>query len=1107
MKNSKYFILLFYLLLITNCTPKPGAGDWFQLLEVDHTRLDFSNSLEQTTSFNVFDYMYFFNGGGVGIGDFNNDGLVDLYFSANMESNKMFLNEGDLRFKDVTQEAGVQGTDAWSTGISVIDINNDGLLDIYVNVVGDYDVLTGVNQLYVCLGIEDGIPRYEDQAVDYGLDLVGFGTQAAFVDFDLDGDLDMYQLNHSLHQNGTFGPRDSFEGKMHPTAGDKYLENQDGVFKDVTGAVGIKSTVIGYGLGLSIGDLNFDGWPDIYIGNDFHENDYLYLNNTDGTFSEVLTKQIMHTSRFSMGTDIGDINNDGNPEVISLDMLPYDPYILKSSLGEDGYDVFKFKKSFGYNDQFARNNLQLNHGDNTYSEIGLFSGIYATDWSWAPLFMDFDNDGYNDLFVSNGIPRRMNDIDYANFQFSSEEQKQKTLSGVVDEKDLKIIEKMPQIKIPNRFFSNTGTLKFEDKEDLIFNNKASYSNGAHYADLDNDGDLDIVVNNIDDHPFIYKNLAAENGKTGNYLHINLQGPTGNINAVGARIVVVKKDELLVKENFPVRGFMSSSNVGLHVGVGDTADVENVYIVWPDRSCQEIKKPIYNKPMTAQWSQKLPFFDFEKYREKRENKYNFLDITDSVKLDFTHQENSFVEFNREPLIPYMVSSEGPALAVGDINGDGLDDVFIGGAKRKRAAFFLQNSQGTFQLHEQKSLGIDSTYEDVDAVLVDVENDGDLDLVVASGGNEYRGESDYRKSRLYLNDGQGNFQRTPAFDNAYMTASCVLPADFDKDGLVDLFFGARAVPKVFGETPTSYLFRNLGDGTFEDVTDAKLPKSGKLGMVQNGVWLDIDQEGDQDLILALDWGPVQLLQNTGQEFKTMDISATNGWWNFVLTHDFDQDGDLDIIAGNTGMNSRFKPSTAAPVKIYLNDFDDDGLKEQILTYEVAGKEIPFATHAELTKRLVSLKKDYLYAKDMANASLEDLFGRDKLSNAFKLEVQNAQSMFFENQGGLKFQGHALPGALQFSQLQNGLVKDLDNDGMYEVFLAGNFKDNNIEMGTYDANYGNVLEISGAKDMKVWDLGEMKIKGQVKRVESITINGKNCLIIAKNNDRAQVLYLEAK
>lgn len=1081
----------------------------FEMLKANKTKLNFKNEPKQSTELNVLNYMYFFNGGGLAAGDFNNDGLIDLYFTANMGANRMFLNKGNMEFEDVTEAAGVKGTDSWTTGASVVDINNDGFLDIYVSEIGDYEILTSVNQLYVCTGIENGIPKFENQAVKYGLDLVGFSTQAAFFDYDQDGDLDMFQLNHSLHQNGTFGQRKSFEGKIDSKSGDKLLRNDSGNFVDVTAEAGLKSTVIGYGLGIVTGDINNDGWADIYVGNDFHENDYLYINQQDGTFKEVLTEQMMHTSRFSMGVDMGDINNDGQTEVISLDMLPSDPNILKRSLGEDGYDIFQFKIRFGYNRQFARNNLQLNNGNGTFSEIAMFSGIYATDWSWAPLFADFDNDGYKDLFVSNGIPRRMNDIDYANFQLSNQEAQMKSQMGeALNDKDLSVIERMPQIKIPNRFFLNDGNLKFKDLNSQVSGNADSYSNGAIYADLDNDGDLDIVVNNIDEEPFIYKNLNSEKKETkGSSLILKLKGNPQNVNAIGARLIVTKQNgQILSSENYAVRGFQSSAQGSLHLGIGNPEEVKNIYLIWPDRGYQEITNPKYNQTTSYNWQPALPKFDFASLKSKPSSPFQFNDLSSDSKLNFRHIENDFVEFNREPLIPYMVSKEGPALAVGDINGDGTEDVFFGSAKRERAAFYLQKANGQFEFLPQEFYKTDSIYEEIDAVLRDVDNDGDLDLVVASGGNEYQGTSEFLLQRLYLNDGKGNFtQLKNAFPNSHTTASCVLSTDINSDGLVDFFFGGRAVPNAFGEIPRSYLFINKGDGKFEDQTSSLAPALSQIGMVTGGSWADFDGDGDEDLTLAMDWDYVKIFRNDNGRLSETNISKTKGWWNFAQPNDYDGDGDLDLIVGNIGNNNRFNPDPEHPVRMYINDFDGDGRKEQILTYIVEGKEIPFATHADLTKRLVSLKKNYLFAKDMANASLSELFGKEKLANALQYTVNNSKSVLLLNNGDGTFEEKPLPDKLQFSSIETALFDDFDQNGQQEILTAGNFYPNNIEMGTYDADFGNMLSISGEGEMYVSPLQNLMIKGEVRRSAKIIINGRPCYILAKNNDDAQVLSFQ--
>jgi len=1101
-------LIVFVILATVACTeapPQADQADQFELLRKADTGLDFENVLEQSESFNVFSYMYFFNGGGVAVGDFNQDGLEDLFFTSNMGSNKLFLNEGNLKFKDVTAETQMQGMPGWTSGACVADVNNDGLPDIYVSQIGDYETIQGHNQLYINQGNKNGLPVFKEQAAAYGLDLKGFSTQAAFFDYDLDGDLDFFQLNHSLHQNGTFGPRKTFQGKQDPYSGDKLFRNDEGKFVEVTMDAGINSTVIGYGLGLVVGDINLDGWPDLYISNDFHENDYLYINQQDGTFREALTEQMMHTSRFSMGVDMADINNDGWSEIITLDMLPADPYILKTSLGEDGFDIFHFKLGFGYNHQYSRNMLQLNNADQTFSEIGIFSGIFATDWSWAPLFMDFDHDGYKDLFVSNGIPRRMNDIDYINFKSSDEDLNWKTQNNFMKKEELSVIEKMPRIKLKNKFYRNNHSLKFEDLESAIQNDQSSFSNGAVYADLDNDGDLDIVVNNIEDEPFVYKNLTIETpSKDHNYTHLDLEGPSGNQDAIGAKLLLYQKKGQLVYENFPVRGYQSSVQTGIHAGVGDTAQIDSMLLIWPDRSYQKLT-PLWNKKRSIKWTADLPLFDFTRLQKKKNPPFKFSDITSQSKLEHVHEENPFVEFNRESLMPHMTSTEGPALAVGDVNGVGLEDVFIGSGKRRKSQLFLQKTGGIFQKNTPPAILQDSLFEDVDAVFVDVENDGDLDLVIASGGNEYKGKSEARKQRAYLNDGKGNFERQDLFPGIHMTASCVLAEDFNGDGLVDFFFGGRAQPYNYGIAPESYLLENKGKGVFEEVTDRYAPSLKKIGMVKDGTWSDFDKDGRPDLILAVEWEAPQIFLNRGNQFEHQEVGQWKGWWNFVLPADLDGDGDLDLIAGNTGQNSKLQPTSEEPIRLYINDFDDNGQVEQVLTYYLNGKEIPFANFAELTGQMVALKKKYLYAKDFANASLEDLLGAEALSNAKVLEANTLESAWFENQGDGKFAIHALPDRLQWSSIEAAHLHDLDQNNYPDILLGGNFYECNIEMGRYDANFGNILSFSKGKEMLINPLGALQIKGQVRRIHPINVGGKAAYILVKNDDAVQLIQFD--
>ncbi|MFN0216993.1 MAG: VCBS repeat-containing protein, partial [Saprospiraceae bacterium] len=909
------------LLLLLGCNRPKAELVKFELLRKDATGLNFDNTPSQSADVNVFNYMYFFNGGGVAAGDFNLDGQIDLFFTSNMGPDKLFLNEGNLHFRDLTQEANVNPNQptgiSWKTGASVVDINNDGLLDIYVSQVGDYKAIKGRNRLLVCQKIDNGIPVFTDQAAKWGLDLVGFGTQAAFFDYDLDGDLDMYQLNHSLHQNGTFGPRKQFEGTLHPLSGDKLLVNQGGKFVDITARSGIQSTVIGYGLGIVVSDLNLDGWPDIYIGNDFHENDYYYINQRNGTFKESLADAFQHTSRFSMGVDIADINNDGWNDLFSLDMEPEDPQILKASLGEDGFAIYQMKLGYGYQNQYARNALQLNDGSGHFQEIAQFAGVSATDWSWSPIFADFDADGYKDVFVSNGIPRRMNDVDFMRFQ------ENKGAQTNSPEDKLAIVEKMPRIKLPNKFFLNKGNLRFEDWAGKIGNDLPTFSNGAISADLDNDGDLDMVVNNIEDEPFVYRNLDREQGNTQNaFLSFRLKGTAQNLNAIGTRIVVFKKNgERLVEEFYPVRGYQSSAITPMFLGVGDPNSIDSAFVIWPDQSFERLDNLKFNVSTALSWKARSPKFDFSKIGKKKDNSFTFKDITQSTGLNFAHVENPFIEFNREALIPHMVSAEGPALAVGDVNGDGLEDVFFGSAKFGKSALYLQSKNRTFKLNTPVAILNDSIFEDVDAVFADIENDGDLDLIVAAGGNEWKTQDEAMKQRYYLNDGKGNFERRD-FPAAFATASCVLPCDFNKDGLMDFFVGARAIPWNYGLTPSSYLFQNKGQGIFEEVAGKIGDGLQEAGLVKNGAWADLDGDGNEDLLLAIEWEPITVFLNKGGKFEKKQLNDLSGWWNFVLPQDFDGDGDLDILAGNLGQNSRFHPSPSEPVNLYVSDIDNNG-----------------------------------------------------------------------------------------------------------------------------------------------------------------------------------------
>jgi enediyne biosynthesis protein E4 len=1105
MKPFKSGILLALCIgfFFQHCSLKEDGAYAFEVLEQERTGIDFNNKLIASPEFNMLKYMYFYNGAGVGAGDFNNDGLTDLFFSSNQGQNKLYLNRGKFRFVDVTEAAKIPGDGGWSTGVSIVDLNNDGLLDIYVCRVGKYEKLNNHNLLLVCKGIDkNGVPFYEDESAKYRLNFSGFSTQAAFFDYDLDGDLDMYLLNHSLRYNSTFSTRSHYADSYDSVSlsGDRLYRNDGEIFRDVTREAMINSSEIGYGLGVVVADINLDGHPDIYVGNDFHENDYLYINQKNGRFKEELTEHIMHTSQFSMGVDVGDINNDGYPDIISMDMLPDDPEILKRSLGEDEYNTFRYKINNGYYYQYTRNNLQLNRRNGMFSELGMYAGVYATDWSWAALFMDFDNDGRKDLFVSNGIPKRLNDIDYVNY-VSNQEIQQKIRNNQMGEKDLALINNFPEIKLSNRFFHNDGDAMFSDIGKKIRNDKTTFSNGAICADLDNDGDLDVVTNDIDAPALVYQNKLNDE-KPSAFFEFRLLGPDKNRNAIGAKVVVFAGKEIRTYEKNPVRGFMSSMELPIHAGI-DNSKIDSVLLIWPDNTYQSVAWK-QNSMIDVRYEPGLPKYNYEAFGAHWVNSSRSMeDLTGKVKLNHLHVENPFNEFDREALIPHMVSREGPALAVGDLNADGRVDIFIGSSKGNKSAVFVQEITGRFRKTDQPALDIDSTYEDVDACWVDVNNDHLMDLVIASGGNEYYGRDEFLSPRIYMNEGNGKLRKSLiAFDSIFLNASCVSAADFNGDGNVDLFIGGRTVPWEYGQIPKSYLFQNNGKGKFVDVTSNLSQELGSIGMVTSASWTDMDRDGDQDLVVSLEWGGIVAMLNEGKKFSSKHLTSSKGWWNFALPCDIDKDGDIDFIAGNLGLNSRIKASVKEPVRLYYSDFDENDKREQILTYYLLGREIPFANKDELQKQLPSLKKKFLYAGDFAKASLKELIGPANLQKAEVLSADYLANAVLINEGNFNFSVKSLPWEAQLSSYRDAVVVDANKDDLPDILLVGNFYENNIQMGRYDPDFGTILLNRGGGQFHCETLNGVAVRGETRHIRRLNIGGREAFVLARNNDSTMVI-----
>ncbi|MFM8850346.1 MAG: CRTAC1 family protein, partial [Cytophagales bacterium] len=927
------------------------------------------------------EYLYFYNGGGVACGDINNDGLVDIYFSSNQQSNKLYLNKGNFKFQDITEKSGTQGIGNWKTGVTMADVNGDGYLDIFVCGVGNYKGFTSRNQLLV----NNKDLTFSDKTEEYGLAFKGFSTQTVFFDFDLDGDLDCYLLNHSVHSASSYVAV-SNRVKTDSLSGDQLFRNDlivDGKntgnvkFLNVTRSAGILSSRLGYGLVVSVSDVNLDGYPDIYVSNDFQENDYLYLNNKNGTFKQALEQALAHSSRFSMGNDIADFNNDLRPDVITTDMLPRDEAVIKTSAGEDAFEVFKYKLKFGYHYQVARNCLQLNQfiSDSTiaFSDVAPLAGVEATDWSWSPLLVDFDNDGWKDLFISNGIVRRPNDLDYINF--ISNQAIQDSLK-TIEQSDLKILDSMPEGKVSNFVFKNNGGLKFEDVSSKWGINLPSFSTGSAFADLDNDGDFDLVVNNINENAFIYQNNS--NFSSGKVI-INLNGSDANTFGVGTKVIAFAGAEKRIYEASNTRGFCSSSDSRIIIGLGSASILDSLLVIWPN-GLYDIKRNINSgQHLQLVQSNSKALFNFNSLLPKRQL---FNPVRKEEMPNFFHQEDDYNAFNNEGLIPHMLTTQGPALSCGDVNSDGLQDVFIGGAKDQPSAIYLQLKNGSWSKQKCNDLDADLAAEDVASQFFDADADGDLDLFVAGGGQNPQIRPEFLQPRLYTNDGKGNFSRDRrAIPDILLNASTVKSADYDLDGDVDVFIGSSVLPFLYGMSPISYLLANDGKGNFSVMQNwlgqsrFDNPTQFRPGMVKDAVWCDVNRDALPDLILVGEWMPITVLVQTKEHlFENLTdkwgLKATSGWWNTIAARDFDGDGDEDFIVGNLGENSRLHVSEKKPLTMYLGDFDSNGGSDHVLIYYNGQNSYPFASRDQLVKQLPGLKKKFLKYSDYRNVVLEDI-----------------------------------------------------------------------------------------------------------------------------------------
>jgi hypothetical protein len=1088
------------MLTLAGCDRAESSTPLFELLPPEQTGINFVNELPESAELNILNYLYYYNGGGVAAGDIDNDGLPDLYFTSNLGPDRLYLNKGNYQFADITEQAGVLGPEGWTSGVTMADVNGDGFLDIYVSAV-NYLTMHGRNVLYV----NNGNRTFTDRTKEYGLEHQGYSTQAAFFDYDGDGDLDMYLLNNSTHLERGISSKPQREPR-HPRAGDKLFRNEGNGFVDVSEKAGIYGGVEGYGLGVVASDLNVDGCPDLFVANDFQENDFLYLNNCDGTFTESIGKSMGHTSQFSMGVDAADYNNDGRPDLIVLDMLPEREDILKTSANAENFNIYDLKVKAGYHPQFARNTLQLNRGGGRFSEIGYLAGVAATDWSWAPLFADLDNDGDKDLFITNGIYRRPNDLDYINYVSNIEIQKTLAMSlpDRITEQNLSLLRHMPQIPLASFAFRNNGDLMFTNQAEAWGLAQPGFSSGAVYADLNNSGALDLVVSSVNGPARIYRNRARDNGH--HYLSVRLQGAGANTAGIGAKVIVRHAGTRQMLEQMPTRGFQSSVEPRLHFGLGAAQTIDSLTVIWPDHRFQVLTNLAGDRTLTLSQSDATGRFEYERPTTAPA----FTDLTSATAITFVHRENTFFDYNREPFIPHRLSTEGPALAVGDVNGDGLDDIYVGGAKWQAGRLLVQQRDGTFRASNERVFGADSLHEDVDATFFDANSDGHADLYVVTGGNEFWGEEEALRDKLYVNDGRGNFRRVSnALPAIFENGSTVATGDFNGDGHIDLFVGSRVVARNYGLTPRSHLLQNDGTGRFVDVTLEKAAALSTVGMVSSATWVDYDGDSHLDLIVVGEWMAVQVFRQ--EQGRLVDrtaaagLTGTNGWWNTVTAADVNADGRVDLVLGNLGLNSYIRASRDEPARMYVHDFFQTDALKQVVTFYKHGESYPLLGRDDFVRLMPALRSRYdSYAKFGASR-IDDILPADELKKATVMQAQTFASSVALNEGDGTFDLQPLPVEAQFAPVYAATADDFDGDGRVDLLLAGNFYGVTPLLGRYDAGYGLLLRGDDTGRFMAVDLEEsgLEIEGQVRDMKWLRhASGGRVIVIARNNDGLQVL-----
>ena len=1115
MKNFSYIIPFILLMIFFSCDKKiskKSKSKLFVALDSKNTGIIFNNKLTENDSVNYFKYGYMYLGGGVAVGDLNNDGLQDIYFTGNMVKNKLYINKGNLTFKDATEVSGVSSGNQWHTGVTMVDINGDGWLDIYVSVSGIW--LSKKNLLYINQGVNaNGIPVFKEQSEAFGLADAGNSIQAYFFDYDNDNDLDVYVINYPVTSYRTT-PKQYDKMMKNVTnleSNTLYRNNGDDTFTDVTQKAGLKS--FGLSLSAAIADFNQDGLMDIYVSNDFATSDNFYFNNGDGTFTDQIKNTVNQASFFGMGTDVADFNNDGLLDFFQLEMTPKNNRRSKANMQSMNIGLFEMMKKYNFHTQYMENSLQLNMGNTSdnlphFSNISRLAKVSLSDWSWATLFADFDNDGLNDLFITNGTKKEVNNKDYLS-------KINKKYSGNITKINLvELINQMPSEKIENYAFKNNGNLTFSDNSEKWGLNFKGFSNGTAYADLDNDGDLDLIINNLDTKSMLFKNTASEKTSKNNFLKIVLKGKGNNVNGIGSKLHIYYNGKKQFKELMLSRGFQSSVPPILHFGLGQNKIIDSLLVQWTDGNSQKLTDIQVNKQLVLNYSNSKK--QNNSLINKKEKPFLFNNITSSINLNQKHIENYFDDYLYQILLPNKMSQFGPALAVGDINNDNLGDFFVGGASGYYGAIYKQQVDGTFEKQElNSSWKRDDIKEDVGAIFFDANGDGFKDLYVVSGGNEFYKNSKPYQDRLYINDTKGNFIKNEvALPKMYSSGSRVVPADYDNDGDLDLFIGGRQTPRNYPLPTSSFILRNDSKDNkiiFTDVTNDIAPELINIGMVTDAVWTDYNNDNTLDLVVVGEWMPLTFFKNENGTFKNktkeLGLEKSTGWWNTIKAEDFDNDGDIDFVAGNLGLNYKYKASKKESFDIYADDFDNNKSTDIVLGYYNEGKQYPVRGRSCSSQQIPAIKIKFKDYNSFAKANLADVYSTQSLKNALHYQAYNFASSYIENLGNREFKITNLPNEAQFSSINSILSDDVNNDGYLDLIVSGNLYVSEVETPRNDASYGLYLEGDGKggfNPIPSYKSG-LFVKGDVKNAKWIRIKeGKQAILFAKNNEKLQLVKI---